>query len=60
MQAELAIPRRPVEADARTEIVDILVPGSVQERQQDGIDLAGVANVIHVGINLVAETQIEG
>src|SRR5712691_1872960 len=32
---------------------------SVQKRQQDGIDLAVVAQVVYVGVNLIAQTQVQ-
>ena len=53
MQTELATPSGPVEAHARTEIVGVLVTVAVEEREQDGIDLIVVPNIIYVGVELV-------
>ena len=44
----------PVEANPRPEIVRILMPVTVKERQEDRVDLVVVANVIDVGIEFVA------
>ena len=53
MQTELPALAGQVEADARTEIVGVLVAVAMQERKQDGIDLIVVPNIIYVGVELV-------
>jgi len=58
MQTELAASRGPVEADARTEIVGVLVTVAVQEREQDRIDLIVMSDIIYVGVELVSEPQV--
>ena len=50
---------RPVETNTRAPIFSILVPRAVQKRQQDGIDLTVVPDVVHVGINLIAQAEIQ-
>ena len=41
------------------QLLDGLVARSVKERQQDGIDLVVVTQVIHVGINFIAQSQVQ-
>ena len=59
MDAEVARRIGPVEADARTKIVDVLAAGAVQERLHDGIDLAVVADVFRVGVEIVAQPEVQ-
>src|SRR5215471_12291141 len=49
----------PVETNPWTKVVRVLVPPTMQERQQNWVGLAVVANIVGVRVELVAEAHIQ-
>ena len=59
VHTEYAALVRPVEANARAEIVGVFVARSLEESGKNRIDLVVVADVVDVGIDFVAHAKIE-
>ena len=54
MQTKLPALGGQVEADAWAEVVGVLVTVAVEEREQDGINLIVMPDIIYVGVELLA------
>ena len=59
VHARATAPRGPVETDARSEVVQVLLPLALQERLHQRVDLVHAADVLDVGVELVAQAEVE-
>ena len=59
VDAEPAVAGRPVEADARAEVVAVALPLALQERLDDRVDLVVAADVLDVGVRLPAQPEVQ-
>ena len=60
MDGQVAGRVRPIESDARSPIVNVFAARTMQKRLHDGVDLAVVADVFGVGIEIVAQPKVQG
>ena len=59
VDAALAVGGRPVEADARPEVVQVPAAFAFQERLHDRIDLVVAGDVLDVGVQLVPQPEVD-